>query len=150
MEYTTVLGFDFGMRYIGVAVGNTLLKTANPETILLAKNGNINQETLKKLLEKWKPDYCVVGEPKIHSNQIITNQNIKNYKKRPINKAINKFATLLEEEFNTQVFLQDESYSSLEAKNRLKQAGLKTSKIEDAAHSYAAKIILEDWMAQNS
>ena len=56
---TTVIGFDFGSYWIGVAVGQTLTRQATPLTTL--KNGD--WKGIERLLEEWQPQKLVVGLP---------------------------------------------------------------------------------------
>ena len=60
---TTVLGFDFGTKYIGVAVGQTITHLATPITSLRAVNGVPDWVMVKQLVDSWKPDLLLVGIP---------------------------------------------------------------------------------------
>ncbi len=57
------LGFDFGLRHIGVAVGQDITMTATPLAIIEAKNPELVWQEIKKLLAKWCPTALVVGIP---------------------------------------------------------------------------------------
>ena len=57
------MAFDFGLRQIGVAMGNCLLGTTQPLNILRAKDGVPDWRALQVLVEEWRPDLLVVGEP---------------------------------------------------------------------------------------
>ena len=59
----TLLAFDFGLTQIGVAVGNAVLGTCEPLTVLRAKEGQPNWDETAKLLEEWQPDLLLVGDP---------------------------------------------------------------------------------------
>ena len=59
----TILAFDYGARRIGVAVGNTITRTARPlrtvsEPVVARRFGRIGE-----LLTEWHPDALVVGRP---------------------------------------------------------------------------------------
>lgn len=58
-----LLGFDFGMKRIGVAVGQTVTKTARPLTVIQAAQGIPQWDALSKLIKTWQPDALVVGIP---------------------------------------------------------------------------------------
>lgn len=58
-----LIGFDFGMKRIGVAVGQTVTKTARPLDTIQAKAGAPNWNAVQKLINKWLPDALVVGIP---------------------------------------------------------------------------------------
>ncbi|EHR73027.1 RNAse H-fold protein YqgF [Burkholderiales bacterium JOSHI_001] len=58
----SLLSFDFGTRRVGVATGNTLLKSAQPLTTVHAE-GDARFERIAKLIAEWQPDALVVGVP---------------------------------------------------------------------------------------
>jgi putative Holliday junction resolvase len=59
----TVLAFDYGLRRIGVAVGNTLTGTAEPLATLQARDGNPDWTALASCVREWQPGMLVVGVP---------------------------------------------------------------------------------------
>ena len=59
----TVLGIDYGLRNMGVAVGNTLSRTAQPLAIITVRDGVPDWGALAKLIEEWQPHRVVVGNP---------------------------------------------------------------------------------------
>ncbi|EGJ08710.1 MULTISPECIES: Holliday junction resolvase RuvX [Rubrivivax] len=56
------LAFDFGVRRVGVAVGNTLLAEARPLKTVAAE-GDARFEAIARLIDEWQPDALVVGVP---------------------------------------------------------------------------------------
>lgn len=56
------LAFDFGVRRVGVAVGNTLLAQARPLKTVAAE-GDARFEAIARLIDEWQPDALVVGVP---------------------------------------------------------------------------------------
>ena len=58
-----VMGFDFGMKRIGIALGQTVTLTARPLQTIAAKDGIPNWDELSKVLKKWQPNALVVGIP---------------------------------------------------------------------------------------
>jgi putative Holliday junction resolvase len=56
------LAFDFGTRRVGVASGNTLLKSASPLRTIHAE-GDARFDAIAKLVAEWQPDALVVGVP---------------------------------------------------------------------------------------
>jgi len=58
-----ILAFDFGLKWIGVAVGQTLTSSARPLATLTAKQGKVDQTELTSLVREWAPDALVVGLP---------------------------------------------------------------------------------------
>jgi len=59
----TLLGFDFGLKNIGVAVGQELTGTANALTVIKAQDGKPNWNDIEKLISEWKPQLLIVGLP---------------------------------------------------------------------------------------
>ena len=60
----TLLAFDFGEKRIGVAVGNTMSKTAEPLTIIQQKNQDERWKAIEQLIQEWQPQILIVGLPK--------------------------------------------------------------------------------------
>ena len=58
----TFLAFDFGLRRTGFAVGNRLLRTAQPQGTIVAE-GDSRFAKIEKQLQEWQPDALVVGVP---------------------------------------------------------------------------------------
>ena len=61
--HETVIAIDFGLRNLGIAVGNTLSNTARPLTVVSARDGNPDWQALISLLREWQPDQVLVGHP---------------------------------------------------------------------------------------
>lgn len=123
----TVLGFDFGMKKMGVAIGQTVTQTATPLIILKAMDGVPDWAEIEKLKNDWVADAFVVGTP---YNMDGTEQLMT--------KAAKRFAAKLKDKFKLPVYLADERLTTKAAQWELK----KKEKIDD----YAAKIILETWL----
>ena len=137
---TILLGFDYGLRRIGVAVGNRLLDSARPLTTL-QHNGTPDWQQVKKLIDEWKPDALVVGIPTLMDGS-----------EQPITQAARGFSKELAERFNLPVHAADERLSSVAAGETLKaerQAGRKKRIRKEEKDSMAASIILRDWMQIN-
>ena len=58
-----VLAFDFGLKHLGVAVGQTVTRTASPLTTLRARQGIPDWQELTRLVDEWSPQLLVVGLP---------------------------------------------------------------------------------------
>jgi putative Holliday junction resolvase len=123
----TVLAFDFGLKRIGVAVGEPELRTAHP----LAAVAGFSQ--IEKLVEEWKPASLVVGLPT--SVQGVAHA---------MTRQAEDFARRLERRFKLPVARVDERYTSVEAESRLK--GVKKQGVKKKAiDSVAAQLILEQY-----
>lgn len=131
-KYKTLLGFDFGMKRIGVAVGQSITRSANPLTILKAVDGIPVWEEIENLISIWQADALVVGLP----YQMDGSEQLLSF-------AAKKFAKRLQAKFNLPVFLVDETLTTMAAKSFAKEAKNYVPKEID---SYAAKIILESWL----
>ena len=58
-----VLAFDFGLRHIGVAVGQSITSTANPLKTLEARNGRPDWAEIDEMIRQWQPAFLLVGLP---------------------------------------------------------------------------------------
>jgi len=135
----TLLGFDFGMKSIGVAVGQTITKSAKPLTTLKAKNGAPNWNLLTQLIKEWQPDALVVGIP--------YNMNGSD---QPIAQAAKEFAQNLKRRFNLPIHLVDERLTTVEARARLFDKKGYRGMQKPMVDALAAQLILESWMQQES
>lgn len=139
MAIKTVLGFDFGMKHIGVAVGQTITHSASPLTTLKAKDGIPDWETIAKLISTWNPQALIIGIP---LNMDGTEQ--------PITAAAKKFSNRLHGRFKLPVYPVDERLTTAEAKQQLFDAAGYRALDKAAIDSYAAKLIVESWLKANA
>jgi len=105
-----VLAFDYGLRQIGVAVGETLTKSARPLAIIKARDGIPDWPDIEKLIEEYRPAYIVIGLP----------LNMDGSESEMSGRA-RKFGNRLHGRFGLQVCLQDERLSSNEVKQGLRE-----------------------------
>ena len=132
-----LLGFDFGMKRIGVAVGQTVTKTARALTTLQAKQGIPPWELLGKLIKTWQPDALIVGIP----------LNMDGTRQR-LTEAAQQFADSLEERYSLPVYGIDERLSTKDARERLFTEGGYKALQNGQVDSIAAQLILENWLTQ--
>jgi putative Holliday junction resolvase len=97
----TVLGFDFGLKRIGVAVGNSLLKQAQPLTVITAATNDAKFAAIGELVREWQPARCVVGLPS-HPDGAEHEMTVR----------CRRFANQLNGRFSLVTVLVDERYSS--------------------------------------
>jgi putative Holliday junction resolvase len=97
----TVLGFDFGLKRIGVAVGNTMLRQAQPLTIISAATNDAKFDAIAALIDEWRPARCVVGLPS-HPDGAEHAMTVR----------CRRFANQLNGRFGVATVLVDERYSS--------------------------------------
>jgi putative Holliday junction resolvase len=97
----TLLAFDFGVKRIGVAIGNTMLCQAEPLKVINAIDNDTRFAAIQKLLDEWTPAKLIVGLP-MHPDG---NEHEMTARAR-------RFANQLNGRFNLPVELVDERYSS--------------------------------------
>lgn len=135
MSNITVLGFDFGMKHIGVAVGQTITRTANPLTSLKALDGIPKWDEIAKIISTWNARALVIGIP---LNMDGTEQ--------PITAAAKKFGNRLEARYKLPVHRVDERLTTVEAKQQLFDSSGYKALDKTSIDSYSAKLILESWL----
>ncbi len=132
-----MLGFDVGARRIGVAVGNDLLRQAQPAAIV-----NVTDDegigAIAKLVDEWRPERLVVGMPvPVEDSQVPQKPSVAFMR-------CDRFAATLGQRFGLPVERVDERYSSIEADHLhrdRRQAGL--SRRAKALDDVAAEVILQ-------
>jgi putative holliday junction resolvase len=138
-----VLAFDFGLRRIGVACGDTVSRSASVLQTVPADSGKPRWEAIAALLRDWQPDLAVVGLP-YNVDGSDSEQTL----------AARAFAAELARRYTLQVALVDERYSSLEAEARLRSAresGLRRRRVAKAdVDAAAACVILERWFSETT
>ncbi len=135
------LAFDFGLRRIGVACGDTLSRHASAlNAVSVGPNGS-PWEQVHCLIREWQPAFFVVGIPYNvdGSENVMTN-------------AARSFANELVQRYSLDVHLVDERYSSLEASSRLREARasgiIKRRVVKSDIDAVAACVILERWFIE--
>ena len=97
----TVLAFDFGLKRIGVAVGNSVIRQAQPLTTIAAATNDAKFAAIEALLSEWQPARCVVGLP-LHPDGAEHEMTLR----------CRRFANQLHGRFGAETVLVDERYSS--------------------------------------
>lgn len=134
-----VMGFDFGMKHIGIATGQSITKTATPLITIRAVDGIPNWEEIAKLIEAWQPSVIIVGYP---LNMDDSSQ--------PLALCAKKFANRLQHKFKLPVHLVDERLSTWEAKQRLGiHKEILSTKQLSMVNAEAATILIEQWLEMN-
>ena len=127
----TFLGFDFGVKRIGIAVGQRVTGTATALCTVNARNHAPDWEQIGALITEWRPNALVVGLP-LHADGTDS----------AVTRAARKFAQQLEGRYRLPVHMMDERLSS-QAAEALQQEDRQASAGLDAI---AARIILQDWL----
>ena len=131
----TYLGFDYGEKRIGLAVGDDLTGSARPLPSLAGNDWN----AVDRALREWRPAALVVGLPLLEDGNEQTTTH-----------AARRFARTLAERARLPVHLADERYSSRAADDYLREArssGRMTRRVRKGDRdAQAARVILEQWL----
>ncbi len=133
----TLIAFDFGKKYIGVAVGQELTGSASPLGAIKAKEGIPNWQILEAHIKEWQPDLIVVGLP---LNMDGSEQQLTLDAK--------KFGNRVASRCGVQVAFQDERLTTADAKEQLFARGGYRNLKKEAVDAYSAVLILESFFAQ--
>ncbi len=129
-----LLGFDFGPRKIGIAVGQTITASASPLTTLRARDGRPDWDGIGALISEWQPERLVVGLPfELNDSEAEAAPRAR------------RFARQLEGRYRLPVALADERLTSREARSRLGKAATSRERVD----AMAAKLILETWFCEH-
>ena len=135
--HETIIAIDFGLRNIGVAVGNTLSLTSRPLAILQARGGVPDWDALSSIFDEWRPDRILVGNPLNMDDS-----------ESDMGRQAARFARRIEGRFGLTVTLVDERLSSREAKADALAAGHRGDFASIPVDDEAAAIILATWLHQ--
>jgi len=125
-----LLCFDYGEKRIGVAVGQTITRTASPlETVNVIKRIP-DWESITRLINNWQPVSLVVGVPLTMDGS-----------RQEMTEAASRFIRQLNGRYHLPVYEIDERLSSYEAKQRLGSSW--------GIDPVAAQAILETWLSEN-
>lgn len=137
MHKKVVLGFDFGMKNIGVAVGQMVTQTATPVATLKAQDGAPRWQEVQKLIDDWQPQLLLVGLP-LHLDG--TEQSLT--------QAAKRFGNRLHGRFKLPVEWVDERLTSHEAEMRISDLKISSHNDKLSVDSLAAQLIIEQWFEQ--
>ena len=117
----TILAFDFGEKRIGVAVGNTVSKTAEALKIIQEKNQGEKFKAIEALIQEWQPQLLVVGLP-THPDGA----------EHEMTQKAKRFGNQLHGRFQKEVAWVDERYTSVS--------------VQDGNDALAAQLILQQYL----
>jgi putative Holliday junction resolvase len=133
-----VMAFDFGLKNIGIAIGQEITRTASTFYSLKAVDGKPHWAELDDIVEDWKPGLFVVGDP----------FNMDGSRSK-IQELSDRFSNSLNKRYDITIEKSDERLTSREATERLESPKIGT-KDSTNKHSISAQIILEDWFRSNA
>ncbi len=147
---STLLGFDYGTRRIGVAVGQKLTHSATALVTLPTRGNKPDWEAITRLIQEWQPGALVVGVPLGERGE------------QPVTRAARRFSLQLGQRYGLPVYTVDERLSSHAAERasqkgkrrasqgRLSVAGGRrpgaTAGRQPAVDHIAAQVILQTWL----
>jgi putative Holliday junction resolvase len=137
---TNVIGFDFGARRIGAAIGNVISRSARAIGVVANSEQGPDWPRLDALLREWRPDTLLVGLPLMLDDS-----------EQRASRAARAFAGDLEQRYHVPVILVDERHSSQEAAQRFaarRAGGAARRKHAATLDAVAAEIIVERWLEQ--
>jgi putative Holliday junction resolvase len=135
----TVLAFDYGERYTGVAVGDTETGIAHPAGHFEALANEERQARAQALVAEWKPARLVVGLPLGPEGE-----------DRPMSRKSRRFGHELSARLGLPVEFIDERLSSAAAEETLRASGRGGRQHKHHAHALAAQIILQAWLDEHA
>ena len=133
-----LLGFDYGTRQIGVAVGQMITGQARELCVLKAQNGVPDWQQIEALLKEWQPDALVVGLP----------LNMDGSPSEMSERA-EKFARRLHGRYQLPVHTHDERLTTSEAKGQRLAQGQRGGYRERPVDAIAAALLLQGWLEQH-
>ena len=133
-EILTCLGIDFGLKKVGISLGQTITCKARPLSIL--KNDKFFMENICKIIENWLPDVIIIGDPQTSNTAILTRE-------------LDKFSSSLEAEYGSKIKIVkfSETLSTEEAKMVFKELrkNKALNKKKKQVDDISACLILESW-----
>jgi putative Holliday junction resolvase len=130
-----VLGIDFGLRYIGLAISDELGIIARPLGKYERKGEEEEKEFFRNLIEKWGIKEVVIGNP-LHLNGRISEVSMK----------CQEFANWLKENFSLEPVLWDERLTTVQAERILKESGMNRKRRKNFVDKLSAVIILQSYL----
>ena len=128
---TIVLGFDYGTKRIGVAVGNSLTGSAQALDVIQNTKTDQTLKKIKELIHEWQPSCLVVGLP-LHPDGA----------EHGMTKRSRSFGQQLAKQFDKPIHFVDERYSSVILEQNFQYQG--------ALDSHAAGLLLEQFFRERS
>jgi putative Holliday junction resolvase len=134
-----ILGLDYGSRRIGVAICDELGMTAQGVTTLVRKNRTADIAAIAELARRYGVERIVIGYPlRLDGSEGIQCEKI------------NRFIRRLEMGLSLPVIRWDETLSTKEAEEILREAGVRKEKRKESVDRIAASIILQGYLDQKA
>ncbi len=134
----TVIGFDFGKKYIGIAVGQEITGSASPLGSIKAKDGIPHWDSLSHYLKEWQPDLIIVGLPLNMDGS-----------EQQLTKDAKKFGNKISGRYGLKVEFQDERLTTADAKEQLFSRGGYKNLKKDNIDAESARLIIESFFEKS-
>lgn len=134
----TLLGFDFGLKRVGIAVGTLELGLAHPLETINSEITNVRFARIADLISQWQPVALVVGMPQYDDGA-----------PHEFAPTCLRFANRLYGRFDLPVFWVDERYSSVAASSALNEQGIRGRKQKPMLDQVAAQQILQQYFDES-
>ncbi|MEK7759012.1 MAG: Holliday junction resolvase RuvX [Pseudomonadota bacterium] len=135
MSTATYLGFDYGTKHLGIAVGGSASGRAEPLVTASMHQGAPDWALLDRLINEWKPAALIVGLP-------LNMDDSEN----AMTRAARKFGHRLQGRYNLPVHLVDERLTSVDAKNALVESRVPWKQRKAKVDKLAAQNILQAYL----
>ena len=130
-----ILGLDYGSRRIGVAMCDELCLTAQGVATVVRKNREADMEEIAAIVKRYAVERIVIGYPlRLDGSEGIQCEKI------------NRFARRLEDRFSLPVIRRDETLSTREAEEILRESGVRREKRRERIDRVAACVILQGYL----
>ena len=134
-KITSVLGFDFGKKRIGIATGQTITQSATPLKTINQVHGNPDWSAIASEIEEYRPQALIVGMP-YHDDG----------SENEMTAAVDQFCYELEKRFSLPVEKVNEAFSSQQAEERLRSGVKINQHNKHEIDRMAAAIIVQRWL----
>ena len=138
MGSNNILGFDYGEKTIGVAVGNSASGQAHPLANIRVIRGQPEWEKISSLIDEWRPTALVVGLP-------LNMDGSEN----PVTPKARKFGNRLNGRYNLPVHMVDERLTTRDARTELYNAGVTERRHKPVLDKLAAQSILQTFLTEH-
>ncbi len=132
------LGIDFGLKRIGISLGQSITNQARP--LIIIQNDKSSSQKIDDIINEWMPLCVIIGYPVSDKKNLFMNE---------LNKFIDILSIKYQDKINILKF--SEVLSTEEAKTRLKK--MRSSGVQKKRKKYiddvSASLILENWLNEN-
>lgn len=132
---TRILGFDFGLRRVGVAVCDPDRRLASPVEVYERRNDRLDAIYFRSLVEEFNVGRLVVGLPLLGHGAEGTSAD-----------RARAWGGWLSSVVGTPVTFVDERYSTVEAEERLRDSGVKAARRRLLRDMIAAQLLLQAFL----